>query len=208
MSSSTEIAGLVPGVDAAMPPEVVSRLSVDQYHQMIAAGILDEDTPVELLDGWLVPKMTKNPPHRIATDCVRNALQGVLPAGWYVSSQDAITLSTSEPEPDCAVIRGSSSRDYPDRNPGAHDVALVVEVADASLRRDRTTKKRIYAAAGIPFYWIVNLVDKCVEVYTDPSGPTKAPDYQHRRDCAAEDEILVVLDGRQVGVVQVRGVLP
>jgi len=90
------------------------------------------------------------------------------PLGCHVQTQQPITLPPhQEPEPDGAVIAGSEE-DYRDRHPGPRDVLCVVEVADASLRRDRTTKLRIYASAGIGTYLIVNLRDRCVEVHTGP----------------------------------------
>ena len=86
---------------ANQPVEVstdnIWRLSVDQYHAMIQAGILTEDDPVELLEGWLVWKMPKNPSHRITTRLAWKALDQVVPAGWYVDSQEPITLADSEP---------------------------------------------------------------------------------------------------------------
>lgn len=109
------------------------RLSVDQYHELIRAGILTADDPVELLDGWLATKIPKNPAHRVATKLVREALESIVPAGWYVDSQEPITTGDSEPEPAVSVIRGTT-RQYQDRHPGPREVALVVEVADAASR--------------------------------------------------------------------------
>lgn len=76
----------------AVPTEPIWRFSVEQYHQMICQGILTEDDPVELLEGWLIPKMPKNPPHRVATKLTRNILEKLVPDGWYVDTQEAITL--------------------------------------------------------------------------------------------------------------------
>ncbi len=87
-------------------------------------------------------------------------------------------------------------------------MALAVEVADETLRRDRTTKKRIYARAGIPVYWIVNLPERRIEVYTDPTGPGEHPDYRRHEDYAAPAEVPVLIDGRQVGRVPVAALLP
>ena len=111
----------------------------------------------------------KDPIHRVVTELVRKSLEGVVPDGWFVSSQDPITLGASEPEPDVAVVRGAL-RDYLQQHPTAADVGLVVEVAGVSLQRDQTLKRRIYATAGIPQYWIVNLVDRCIEVYHQPAS--------------------------------------
>jgi Uma2 family endonuclease len=152
---------------AAIPNDLIWRLSIEQYHAIIQAGILTDDDSVELLEGWLVFKMPKNPPHQATTRLVRTALENILPAGWYVDSQELITLSNSEPEPDIVVVRGDT-RQYLDRHPGAEDIALIIEVSDTTLQRDRTVKKRIYARAGISIYWIVNLVEEQVEVYSQP----------------------------------------
>src|SRR5688500_3555161 len=122
-------------------------LSIEQYHQMIREGILTEDDPVELLHGRLTRKMPKNPPHRLATRRTRLALEACLPAGWFVEAQEPITTEDSEPEPHITVVRGSPD-DYAERHPGPRDVALVVEVADGTLQRDRSLKKKIYASAG------------------------------------------------------------
>jgi Uma2 family endonuclease len=191
----------------AVPSDPIWRLSVDQYHEMIRTGILTADDPVELLEGWLVTKMPKNPPHRVATRLIRKALEGVVPAGWYVDAQEPITTADSEPEPDAMVVRGDT-RQYLDRHPGPRDLALVVEVADATLQRDRTSKKRLYAAAAIAVYWIVNLPERHFEVYTDPSGPAIQPDYRHRQDYGPEDAVPLVIDGREVGRLAVRELLP
>lgn len=144
------------------------RLSVNQYHSMIANGILEEDAQLELLEGLLIGKMTKNPRHRVSTKLLRQALEKIIPTGWYVDSQEPITLQGSEPEPDVMLICGETT-DYRDRHPDAASLELVVEVADTSLERDRTIKQRIYARAGIPIYWILNLGDRQLEIYTQPN---------------------------------------
>ena len=192
---------------AAVPPDVIWRLSVDQYHAMIHTGILTDDDPVELLEGWLVAKMPKNPPHRAVTRLIRQVLERLVPAEWYVDSQEPITTDDSEPEPDVMVVRGET-RHYLDRHPGPNDVGLVIEVADTTLQRDRGFKKRLYARAGIPVYWIVNLSDNQCEVYTEPSGPEPQTDYRQRQDYGASDVIPVVLAGIEVGRIAVREFLP
>lgn len=119
-----------------MPKEPIWRLQVRQYYDMIDAGILTDDDPVELLEGWLVTKISKAPPHRIATQLTREALAQLAPPGWYVDDQEPITTTDSEPEPDVVIVRGDR-RDYTERHPYADEVALVVEVADTTLQRDR-----------------------------------------------------------------------
>lgn len=191
----------------SVPPEPVVPLSVDQYHEMIRAGILLDGDPVELLEGWLVRKMSKNPVHTASTTKTRRQLEKIVPNGWSVDTQEPVTTHDSEPEPDISVIRGFRE-DYTDRHPGADEVGLLVEVAETSLERDRGWKKRVYAKARIGVYWIVNLVDLQVEVFTQPSGPTEDPDYLEQRSFLPGDQIPVVLDGREVGRVEVGQLLP
>src|SRR5262249_32996457 len=151
----------------------------------------------ELLEGLIVPKMTRNPQYDIALELVDEALRGRLPAGWRLRIQSAITTDDSEPEPDLAVVRGDA-RSRGGRHPGPPDLGLVVEVADTSLAQDRQEKGRLYARAGIACYWIVNLVDRQIEVYTDPTGPGPSPVYRQRLDFVAADAVPLVLDGNEV----------
>lgn len=86
----------------------------------------------------------------------------------HMRTQQPVTLSTyDEPEPDGAIVTGSNG-DYRKRHPGAKDVLCVIDVADSSLQHDRTVKLRVYADSGIPQYMIINLVEKVVEVYSQP----------------------------------------
>ncbi|MEG3833482.1 Uma2 family endonuclease [Microcoleus sp. Z1_C3] len=192
---------------AAIPNDLILRLSIEQYHAIIQAGILTDDDSVELLEGWLVFKMPKNPPHRVTTRLVRTALENILPPGWYVDSQEPITLSNSEPEPDIVVVRGDT-RQYLDRHPGAEDIALIIEVSDTTLQRDRTVKKRIYARAGIAIYWIVNLVEGLVDVYSQPIAEVEQPDYSQRLDFGRSAVIPIIIEGREIGAIAVDALLP
>ena len=81
--------------------------------------------------------------------------------------QNPITLGDSEPEPDLAVVKRQSYREH---HPFASDVVLLIEVADSTLQKDREIKLAIYADAGIPEYWIVNIPMQCIEVYAKPNG--------------------------------------
>lgn len=190
----------------AVTPACFWRLSVAQYHQMIEAGILTPDDRVELLEGWLISKVPKKPPHSVATRRTRAALIALLPAGWYVDTQEPITLADSEPEPDVTIVRDDAN-DYLDRHPGAEDLPLVVEVADTTIARDRKLKQRIYARAGIPVYWIINLRTKRVEVYTAPLADEVSASYQNRQDYTAADELPVLIEGREVGRIKVADLL-
>jgi Uma2 family endonuclease len=189
-------------VDPSTPAAVaIHRLSVAQYEAMGQAGILGPDDRVELLEGWLVEKMRKSPPHRIATHQARVLLEGVVPSAWYVESQEPIVTDDSEPEPDVAVIRGRT-QDYSARNPPAAQVGLIVEIADTTVDNDRVLKGRVYARARIPTYWLVNLVDRVLEVYSSPRGEGSNVGYAMRTDWR-EGELPVVLDGIEIGRIAV-----
>jgi hypothetical protein len=174
---------------------------------MIEAGILTEDDPVELLEGWLIVKMPKKPAHRTATYLVRTAIAALLPPGWYVDSQEPITTEDSEPEPDVVVVQGMI-RDYQDCHPGPDAIALVIEVSDATLERDRTSKKRVYAKAGIAIYWIVNLVDRHIEVYRNPMPLSQTWDYTQQQNYQPTDQIPLELASKTVTHLPVQTLLP
>jgi Uma2 family endonuclease len=190
-----------------LPDEPIWRISVEHYHAMIRAGIISDNEPIELLEGMLVLKMAKNPPHHIATYLIRQSLERLVPLGWYVDSQEPITTLDSEPEPDITVVRGHIL-DYAEQHPTPQDVALVIEVAEATLKRDQGLKKRIYARAGVPVYWIVNLVTRQIEVYSSPSNVIDEPEYRQRHVYKSTDSIPVMLDGAEVNRIIVKDILP
>ena len=192
-----------------VPVVPVWKLNVAQYHRMISSGILSDDDPVELLTGWLVQKMPKNPPHRIATKVARNQLEKLIPAGYYVDSQEPITLAAadSEPEPDVVVVRGDT-RDYLDRHPTEQDVVLVVEVSDTTYDRDRDSKYAIYAQVGIPVYWIINLPKQQIEVYTAPITLDGVSTYQDCQILKQGEFVQVTIVGLDVGKLAVQDLLP
>ena len=207
MAISVEPIPAAAGLKDDIPDVPIYRLTVAQYHVMARAGILDEDAPVELLEGWLVQKMTKHRPHSMTTWRVRRDLEALVSLVWYVDSHEPITAADSEPEPDVFVARAEVADD-PERHPGPQDVGLVIEVAERSLRTDQGRKKRVYTAAGIPVYWIVNLKARQIEVYTEPDRSAKRPGYRHCHTYGVADTVPVVLDGVEVGTVAVRELLP
>jgi Uma2 family endonuclease len=193
--------GLVP--DMELPP--LYRLTVEQYEAMRAAGILDEADAVELIDGLLVEKMTGKPPHVVACELTFWAIHGILPSGWRPRWESPVrTPKRSEPEPDISVVRGDDPRANKLHHPGPDDIALLVEVSENSLGFDQRAKLRIYAAAGIPYYWILNLVDRQLEVYSDPHSTG----YRSRPTLGPEEQVALVIDGREVGRLTVADLLP
>jgi Uma2 family endonuclease len=189
-------------LDASIP-----RFSVARYQHMIETGGLTGEDKVELLENYLVLKMPHNPAHDGTIQIAAESVGLVLPANWRVRVQMAVVLSDSQPEPDLAVVRGNA-RTYVARHPVPADVGMLLEVADSSLLRDQRDKTRIYARAGIVCYWIVNLVDRRIEVYTQPSGPTAVPAYGSFQIYQPGDTVPLVLDGNTVAQVAVNDLLP
>ena len=150
-----------------MVKRALYRLSVDEYDRMIEHGILTENHNVELIRGEVVPKMSIGPPH---SGCVRrlNKVLGKLVGEQaLLGIQDPLGLADSEPEPDLMLLVPRDD-EYSTSNPQPSDVLLVVEVSDTSLDYDRDVKGPLYAENAIVEFWIVNLVEDCVEVHRDP----------------------------------------
>jgi Uma2 family endonuclease len=149
-----------------MAVSVPRRLfTVDEYYEMARVGILKPDERVELLDGEIVPMSAIRSPHAW---CVHrlNRQFSAFPDRCLVHVQNPIRLNDrSEPEPDIALLQLDTPED---RHPGPDDVYLVIEVADSSIRVDRGRKRRMYANAGIPEFWIVDLDADRIEVYREP----------------------------------------
>jgi len=190
-----------------VPPFPIYQISVQKYHEMIQKGILTEDDPVELLEGWIVHKMPRNPAHDTAIDLTEAALRPLLPPGWRIRVQNAITTADSEPEPDLAVVEGDL-RAFTTHHPGPADVGLLIESSESSLDTDRIEKGRIYAAANIPVYWIINLVDRQVEVYSDPDPRANPPAYRRRETYVHGQTVPLVLKGQPVAHIPVQDLLP
>jgi Uma2 family endonuclease len=182
---------------------MVYRISVDEYERMAEAGVLD-DPRVELIDGLLVKKMGKKPPHEIVTHLLFGLLGRIVPPGWHIRKEAPVRIPPrNEPEPDLAIVAGSLT-DYWTRHPGPDEIALVVEVAESSLDRDQGIKLAAYAAGGIRVYWIANLVDRRVEVYSQPSPQG----YQTRQNYITGQTIPVVVAGVECGQIAVSDILP
>ena len=151
-------------------PESVEthRWTRQQYEQMVDAGVLTTEDRVELIDGQIVPMSSQNSRHATAATQLVHLLMRSSPSTHHVRSQVPLALGEhSEPEPDVMVVEGPPSA-YATGHP-THAI-LVIEVAEASLSKDREQKRLLYARHGIPEYWIVNLVDQHLEVYRDPAS--------------------------------------
>jgi Uma2 family endonuclease len=166
----------LPGVQSktrGLPPHTEFLWSRTDYEDLVARGIFGPEDKLELLGGHLITMSPQKTPHATAIRKVRHYLQSVFnPETHLVDSQAPLALDDrSEPEPDVAVFRGTIS-DFADHHPTAAETVLVIEIADTSLQYDRTRKLPAYARAGIPEYWILNLSDRTLELFREPSGDT------------------------------------
>ena len=144
-----------------------------EYERLIECGIFQPGEPVELVGGQLIVAEPQGSRHFAAIRAVQEALRAAFGPGWDVRAQGPLALDEeSEPEPDVAVVPGSF-RDYLVGHPSRP--VLVVEVSESSLTADRDHKGSLYARAGVADYWIVNLVDRVLEVYREPAHDPDAP---------------------------------
>ncbi|MGF1576215.1 MAG: Uma2 family endonuclease [Cyanophyceae cyanobacterium] len=146
----------------------IKRYTFEEFHRLIESGQVEESNQLELIDGILVNRMGKNEKH---TACERRLLRLLMKGirdQATLQSQCPIRIPPNhQPEPDFAIIR-SQPDDYLSGHPQPNDIYLVIEVADSSLAYDQGVKLELYAKAGIPEYWIFNLQDNCLEVYSQP----------------------------------------
>ena len=182
------------------------RFTPEEYHKLADAGIIMEGEPFELLEGYLVEKPVRKSPHEDALRRLTGRLPRRLPADRFLQIQGAVALGESEPEPDGAILRGDETV-CDGRLPTPADICLVAEVSDSSLAFDRRDKGRIYARAGIPVYWIINVVDRQIEVYSDPQ-PTAPPAYATHTNYPAGQDVPIVLDGQAVASIPAADLLP
>jgi Uma2 family endonuclease len=184
-------------------PSPLVRFTVDQYEALIESGIFTERDRFHLINGLLVAKLPPKRPHMIACDKVSHMLERTIPGGWHVMPDGPVRLPPgSEPQPDFAVVRGKPE-DYPVHPPEAASLALVVEVSFSTLEEDRKMAA-VYGAALIPVYWIVNLVDRQVEVYTGPD----AYGYAAYEVLKPGQSVPLDIDGFRAGLIAVDDMLP
>ncbi len=156
------------------------RLTRREYDGLVQLGAFGDER-IELLYGLLIPMSPQNAPHMWAIQTLNMILAPALAGRAAVRVQGPLAVSAeSEPEPDLAVV---PLQDFSSEHPGT--ALLVIEVAGESLAKDRQIKGRMYAEAGVPEYWVVNLADRVIEVYTDPSATGYARTRRH-----AEGEVV------------------
>ncbi|HLO48106.1 MAG TPA: Uma2 family endonuclease [Kamptonema sp.] len=147
----------------------IHLFTVQDYHRMIESGIIDEDEKVELLAGQIVKMAAKGTAHNAAVKRTVELLQDRLEKSVLISVQDSIKLNdNSEPEPDIALLMRDPLY-YEDRHPTPSEIYLIIEIADTTLRKDCGIKAQIYAQSGIIDYWVLDINDRQLHVFREPS---------------------------------------
>ncbi len=161
----------LPSIAIAVEPTSLERWTVDAYHQMSALGILETGERTELIAGQITVMTAKGTPHVSALRLLATHLDAfLLDRPFFAITQDPIHLDDlSEPEPDLAVVRGRAL-DYASHHPQPEDIALIVEVADSTLKQDCTIKDKLYAQAGITNYWVQDLKNQQLHVFRKPTA--------------------------------------
>jgi Uma2 family endonuclease len=186
----------------ALTERITRRWTIDDYHRAIEAGVFGPEERLELIDGQIIVKSPQLGPHASGCSLVVEALRAVFGTGWLIREQKPLTLGQdSEPEPDVAVVRGAI-RDFVQGHPTS--AALVVEVADTTLRLDRRDKAALYARAGIAEYWILNLPNRRLEVRRDPDPATG----EYRQLSTYHEDAVVAPLAAPGAAIAVRDLLP
>ncbi|MEA5462889.1 Uma2 family endonuclease [Leptothoe sp. PORK10 BA2] len=181
---------------------VLAKWTLDDYHRMTAAGILDGRS-VELLNGEIVTMAPEGPEHAFLGDEGGDYLSELLGKRAKVREGRPVTLpNQSEPEPDLAVVRPLGDI-YRQRHPYAEDVFWVIEFSNTSLAKDLEAKRRAYAAASIPEYWVVNLQERNIVILRQP----EQGDYQAQQVLSRGDIQLVAFPDVTVSIARILGEL-
>lgn len=172
----------------AEPAVHVKHWTRREYDRMAEAGILAPDERVELLEGEIITMTPQHGPHAASIGLVEAALRRAFGSTHWIRIQSPLIMDPdSEPEPDLAVVPGSP-REYVQEHP--RTALLVVEVSDTTVDKDRRYKTRVYARSGIQEYWIVNLAERCLEVYRDPvAAPGHASSYRSSQKLSPSDSL-------------------
>jgi hypothetical protein len=182
-------------------------LSVEQFHEMFRLGILRDEDRLELLEGVIYKRTSILPPHTGTVIRLTDIIKPRLPVGWRYRQEQPVVLSDGEPMPDGAVATGTDEDNFC-FHPLAKDVSLAIEVADTTLTRDRGPKCRSYARAGIACYWIVNLIDRQIEVHTHPNPAAEPPVYSNMQIFKPGDSVPLTIAEQTIAQIQVVELLP
>jgi Uma2 family endonuclease len=196
-----------PQIETPVAPEESPYLfSTDEFYRLLETEFFPDEARVGLWEGRIYQKMSKTQAHAVTGDKVHRTLDRALPAGWYVGVENPITVSANKaPLPDLLVLRGEPD-DYIEHRPGAADVGLVIELSFSSLKLDTGAKLASYASAGITAYWVINLVDRLIHVYSHPL-PAEGR-FASTATIKPGESVPFALDGVQIAMIAASDLLP
>ena len=170
------------------------KFTIDEYHQLVDLGFFTENDRIELIRGEIIEMAPKRTPHSVCNSILFGELYRLIYKQANVRGQEPIILpSNSEPKPD-VVIAKKKTDNYLSAHPTVEDIILVIEISDSTLKYDQEIKLPLYAEAGINNYWIVNLVDNRLEVYSNCFSDSKGQfDYRNKSIFLPNETITVVL---------------
>jgi Uma2 family endonuclease len=201
---ATDIRTEAKALDAGRRPY---RFTAAQFWRMIEANVFTDTTHVELVAGRIY-RMTKHEPHNFTVRRTARLLQAILPQGCYARKEESMRHDRlSVLEPDVAVVPGSEDEFRPEP-PTTSEAALIVEVCASTRTADYRDKVRLYASAGVPCYWVVDVDARKIEVFTEPRGTGREAGYARRATFAEAEPAPVVIDGREVGRIAAKDLLP
>jgi Uma2 family endonuclease len=189
---------------SALPP--VRLFTPHEYLEIIAAGTLKDANKLELIQGSIVAKMSRNAPHELVLSWLARLMIRGLPDDILWRVQAALELIDSVPEPDFMLIQAPDTL-YLERHPQAHQTYLVVEVSDTSHAQDLGDKLSAYALAKVPEYWVVDIPHRQIHVFTKPKGGKK-PGYKAVSVFGEKDSLPIRLRGEALGELMVQDILP
>jgi Uma2 family endonuclease len=166
------------------------KFTIEEYHHLGELGFFDDNDRVELIRGEIVEMPTKKPPHSVCNTLLVQELIILIGKRATVRGQEPIILpSDSEPQPDVAIVKNKPDN-YLSSHPQTEDILLVIEVADSTLRYDQETKLSLYAEDKITHYWLFNLVDKQLEMYSEPYQKLNGQTGYRFKQIALQNEVV------------------
>lgn len=195
-----------PDLPPALPPIPVRRFSVDEYHRIIQAGVLQHDERVELIHGWITPVWPDGPTGSSVIRRLDRLLQRSIRDAAVVSVGQPITTLDSQFAPAVAVCRGPESR-YFSTHPEPDDISFVVDVVDSGLMSNLAERISVYARYRIGCCWVVHIENRQVEVYTQPTGKTRGR-YQQQANYGVRESVPVLIGDTPCRKIPVSELLP
>ncbi len=170
------------------------KFTIAEYHQLVDLGFFTENDRIELIRGEIIEMAPKRTPHSVCNSLLWKQLYELIGKQAEIRVQEPITLpSNSEPEPD-VVIANKKDDNYLSAHPTVEDIILVIEISDSTLKYDKETKLSLYAEAGINNYWIINLVDNHLEVYSNPFADNQGKFGYKNINIVLPDETIFIPD--------------